>query len=357
MSDVYQQLARKLDEMPNGYPATESGVELKILRKIFTSDEAEFWLKLKLIPETAEAIAERLVAPLGEIQARLDNMALKGEIASAKMFGAQVYMQAPFVIGIFEFQLNRMDKEFADMVEEYAPALMSHVGGFAPSLTRVVPVNAAIDAEHQVHRYEDVRLMLEKAKSFQLQDCICRKEAALQGHQCKHSVEVCLGLSSQEDGFEKYRLGRIVSREEAMQVMAKAEEEGLVHTTYNVKSGHIYICNCCSCCCGVLRGVKYFNAPYLMAKSNFVAQIDRDECAACGVCAEERCPMKAITEDNGSYKVLPERCIGCGVCTGTCPTGAISLTLKPETGRDEPPANLMDWAGKRAASRGIKIIV
>jgi electron transport complex protein RnfB len=266
-------------------------------------------------------------------------------------------MQVPFVIGIFEFQLNRIDKEFADMVEEYAPTLMSSVGGFAPSLTRVVPVNAAIDGQHQIHRYEDVRVMLEKAKSFQLQDCICRKEAALQGHPCKHSVEVCLGLSGEEDGFEKYRLGRIISREEAMQVVAKAEEEGLVHTTYNVKSDHIYICNCCSCCCGVLRGVKYFNAPYLMAKSNFVARIDRDECAACGVCADERCPMKAITEENGSYNVLPERCIGCGVCTRTCPTGAINLTLKPETGRDEPPANLMEWACERATSRGIKIIV
>src|SRR5271157_1035002 len=90
MNDVYQQLAKKLDEMPNGYPATESGVELKILRKIFTPDEAEFWLKLKPIPETAEAIAERLGAPLGEIQSKLDNMVLRGEIASAKIFDNQV---------------------------------------------------------------------------------------------------------------------------------------------------------------------------------------------------------------------------------------------------------------------------
>ena len=142
-----------------------------------------------------------------------------------------------------------------------------------------------------------------------------------------------------------------------MQVMAKAEEEGLVHTTYNVKSGHMYVCNCCSCCCGILRGIKYFNAPYLMAKSNFVARIDGDECAACGVCADERCPMKAIVEEDGSYKVLPERCIGCGVCTKTCPTGAIGLIAKSEAERDEPPANLMDWAGKRAEARGIKIIV
>ena len=94
-----------------------------------------------------------------------------------------------------------------------------------------------------------------------------------------------------------------------------------------------------------------------MAKSNFVALIDPDECAACGVCANERCPVNAIAEEDGSYKVIAERCIGCGVCTKTCPTEAIRLIRKSESARDEPPANLMEWAGKRAEARGIKIIV
>ena len=357
MDDVYHRLAKKLDEMPNGYPGTQSGVELKILRKIFAPEEAEMWLKLKPIPETVETIAERLGAPIGEIQDILDNMVLKGQIASRKMRGNQIYIQLPYIVGIFELQLNHLDKELEDLTREYAPTLMPTLGGFAPAITRVIPVNAKIDGQHQVHSYEDVRLILEKAKAFQLQDCICRKEAALRGRPCKHSVEVCLGLSTHEGGFDKYSPGRLISREEALEVITKAEEEGLVHTTYNVKSGHLYVCNCCSCCCGILLGMKYFNAPYLMAKSNFVAAIDQEECAACGVCADERCPMKAIAEEEGSYHVLPERCIGCGACTGTCPTGAISLMRKPESEHDEPPADLKEWKGKRAANRGIKIMV
>jgi len=357
MEDVYKRLAVKLDELPNGYPATESGVELSILKKVFAPEEAEMALKLKPIPETADAVAARLDRPLAEIQAALDVMAEKGQIGSAKMFGNQVYMLVPFVVGIFEFQLNRMDKEFADLVEEYAPSLIPALGGFAPAVTRVIPINAPIDAQHQVFRYEDVRKMFEKAKSFQLMECICRKEQSLQGHNCTHTLETCLAFSNHEGAFDKYARGKHISKEEALKVVELSEAEGLVHTSYNVQAGHMFLCNCCSCCCGILRGMKQFNAPYLMAKSNFVAVINPDECAACGVCADERCPMGAIQEQDGSYTVQPERCIGCGVCTTTCPTESISLVRKPASQVDEPPANLLEWYGKRADSRGIKIIV
>lgn len=355
MEDVYKRLATKLHELPNGFPPTESGVELKILRKIFTADEAEMALKIRPLPETAEAVAARLGKPLGEMQSILDNMVNKGQIGSAKMNGVQVYMLVPFVVGIFEFQWEHLDKELADLMEEYGPTLLGTLGTFGPSLMRVVPINAAIDAKHQVHPYEDIRLLLEGAKSFQVVDCICRKEQALQGKPCTHSVEVCLGFSSSEGAFDKYPRGRTISKEDAMQVLAKAEEEGLVHCTYNVKSGNMFVCNCCSCCCGILRGMKNFNAPFLLAKSDYFAAIDQEKCAACGVCAEERCPMDAITEENGTYKVLPERCIGCGVCTPSCPTDAIGLIRKPETERDEPPANIVEWYFKRAGSRGISI--
>lgn len=357
MEDVYRRLATKLHELPNGFPPTESGVELKILRKIFSPEEAEMALKMRPLPETAEALAERLERSQEEMQAILDDMVMKGQIGTAKMNGRQVYMLAPFVVGIFEFQLNRLDKELADLMEEYGPALLGTLGGFGPSLMRVVPVNAKIDGQHQVHRYEDIRLLLEGAKSFQVVDCICRKERALHGKTCKHSVEVCLGFSNSEGAFDTYRRGKTISKAEALEVLKKSEEEGLVHCTYNVQAGNMFVCNCCSCCCGILRGMKSFNAPFLLAKSDYFAVIDQETCAACGFCMEERCPMEAIVEENGAYRVNPERCIGCGVCTTSCPADAIGLIRKPESERDEPPANIVDWYFKRAGSRGISIRV
>ena len=139
MTDVYKELARKLDALPQGYPATESGIELRILEKIFSPEEAEMALKIKPIPETVEAIAQRLGKPVPEMQAILDDMVGKGQIGSFKFFGKQVYMFFPFVIGVYEFQLDRMDKELTEMFEEYAPQLLKEFGGYAPASARVVP--------------------------------------------------------------------------------------------------------------------------------------------------------------------------------------------------------------------------
>jgi len=357
MTDVYERLAKKLDDLPNGFPATESGVELKILKKIFSPEDAEMALKLRPIPETAEVIAERLGKPVDEMEAILDSMVKKGQIGSAKMKGQQVYIFFPFIFGIFEFQLNRMDKEFAELMREYSPHLITTVGAYAPPIMRVVPVNVQVDAQHTILPYEDLRQMFEKAKSFQVMDCICKKEQALLGKPCKHSLEVCLAFANNEDAFDKYPSGRIISREEALEVIKKADEEGLVHATFNVQSGQMFVCNCCTCCCGMLVGVKRFNAPHLMAKSNFVSIIDQDTCAACGTCAEERCPMEAIVQQDGTYMVQPDRCIGCGVCVSTCPTESITLIRKPETDQTQPPAHLFDWYFKRAENRGVRIMV
>ena len=139
MNDSYKKLAEKLDKLPNGFPATDSGIELRILQKIFTPEEAEMAVKIRPIPETADAIAHRLGRMLDEMQSILDNMVLKGQIGTAKMKEGQVYMLVPFVVGIFEFQLYRLDKELADLVRAYAPYLMPSLGQHKPSLVRVIP--------------------------------------------------------------------------------------------------------------------------------------------------------------------------------------------------------------------------
>lgn len=353
MEEVYRELAKKLDQLPHGYPATESGVELRILQKIFRPEEAAMALKLRPIPEPAEAIAQRIGKPLPEMQSILDDMTRKGQIGSIKTGEQQTYALFPFVVGIFEFQMNRMDEELATLCHEYAPSLAAVLGKFAPALTRVVPVNSQVKAEHQVFAYEDVREIFGKAKSFQQMDCICRKENALLGKPCKHPSDVCLAFSSHEGAFDKYPLGKIISREEALAIAGRAEEEGLVHLTYNMQDESFFMCNCCSCCCHSLRGMKEYNMPFMLAKSHYFAAIEPETCTACGTCADERCPMDAVVEDNGSYRVQPERCIGCGVCTTTCPTESITLIRKPESEQDEPPANILDWYFKRSQNRGV----
>ncbi|UCD84521.1 MAG: 4Fe-4S binding protein [Deltaproteobacteria bacterium] len=356
MTDVYERLAKKLDDMPNGYPSTESGIELKILRKIFTPEEAEIALRLKPMPETVETIAERLEKPVPEMQTILDNMTEKGQIASLKAFGHQVYVLPPFAVGIVELQVNRMDKELAELIREYEPTLVKTVGSFAPAMLRVVPVSAKIHAGLQVHPYEDVRRMMEEAKSFQLAECICRKEAAMEGRPCKHTLEACLSFSREEGAFDKYPIGKIISKEEALKVLANSEEEGLIHSTYNVEDSQpiSFICNCCSCCCGIFRWMNEYKAPYILAKSSYWASIDQENCTACGTCADERCPVDAIVEEGDTYRVVAEHCIGCGVCIPACSADAITLIPKPESEQDKTPASLIEWSLSRAASRGVE---
>ncbi|MGB6068679.1 MAG: hypothetical protein WBG50_28045 [Desulfomonilaceae bacterium] len=357
MTDVYKRLAKKLDELPNGFPSTDSGVELKILQKIFTLEDAEMALKIRPIPETAAQIGERLGKPGNEMDTILGNMVKKGQIGTTRMNDQQVYLFFPFVFGIWEFQQPRLDKELAELMEEYGPSLMGTLGRYAPAMMRVVPINIEIDGEHQVRPYEDLRRTLEDAKSFRVMDCICKKERGLMGEPCKHPTEVCMAFSNHEGAFEKYPVGRAISREEALELVKKCDEEGLVHMTFNVQNNQMFVCNCCSCCCGVIRGMMDYNAPNIMAKSNYHASINQETCAVCGICADERCPVKAIAEKDGVYEVQQDRCIGCGVCVPTCATDSITLVRKPDAAHEAPPDHLMDWYFKRAQNRGTKIVV
>jgi len=353
--DIYKLLAEKLDALPEGFPATESGVELKILREIFTPDEAEMVLKMNPLPETVEDIALRLGKPVDDMRTIFDGMARKGQIASLRMGGRQVYRLLPFVVGIYEFQRReRQTKELVKLFEEYLPVLSRKVGGHRPHLTRVIPINAGIKADLHILQHEDVRQMIEKAKSLRVQECICRREQALLGNRCQHTLNNCIQYSMEEGAYDYFKLdGDIISKEEALKIIDEAEEEGLVHNTYNVEEAiGGFICNCCPCCCGLLRSLKEFDAPYILARSRYVATIDQDSCESCGICREERCPMDAIIEDDDGYLVQGERCIGCGVCVVTCPSESISLIERPEADRDEMAENIIDWGKRRLEERG-----
>lgn len=354
MDRIYEQLAAKLDELPHGFPRTESGVELRILEKIFASDEAAMAVRLLPIPEPVGAIAYRLGRPAEELRSILDGMVRRGQILSFRLRGETVYGLAPFVIGIYEFQLPRMDAELATLVEEYAPHLSGTVGGAKPALARVIPVNARIDAAAVILPYEDVRGMLAGARSFRLMECICRTEQAKLGKPCSHPLETCMAFSTRENAYEgtlATDYGRTVTREDALAVLDLSERDGLVHCTYNVQRDPMFVCNCCTCCCGFLRGVKEFGAPHLLVRSNWVSAIEAGRCTACGACAGGQCPMDAIALQEGRYTVSEGRCIGCGVCTIGCPTDAIMLRSRPRRERTTPPGTIAAWAFARAVQR------
>jgi len=159
---------------------------------------------------------------------------------------------------------------------------------------------------------------------------------------------MCLGFSSVERAPGPYD----VSREEALAVLDKAEEIGLVHTVSNVMKGFGYVCNCCGCCCGILRGVTEWGIENSVAHANYYAVIDPDECLNCGTC-RKRCQVHAISEQNGVSTVDLKRCIGCGLCATGCPNNAAKLQRKPESQIINPPEDFATWEHERLHNRGI----
>lgn len=354
MSDVYHRLAKVLDTLPNGFPSTESGVEIRLLKKIFTPEEADLFCDLRLTFETVEQIAERTGRSLDGLEERLTGMQERGEIFGLDLGGIKFFKMLPWVFGIYEFQLQRMDRELAEMSEEYMQVYGKQFFKNKPQLMQVVPVEREIPNKQESLHYEQVSNIIKNAQSFMANECICKKEQGLLGNPCDKPLEVCMAFAPITGVFEDSQTGRVISREEAYALLNKAEEAGLVHLTWNIENGHFFICNCCGCCCGVLRGINELGLSASdVINSYYYAEIDPDECAACGTCMDERCQVRAIEEDGEAYRVIRERCIGCGLCISTCPSEAVKLVRKTGEEIESPPPDENTWYEERGRRRGV----
>jgi len=355
--EVYKKLAKVLDTLPNGFPATETGVEIKLLKKIFRPEDADLFCDLRLDFETAQQISERTGRLLEGLEEHLLQMSGRGQISRIDFGGVQVFKMIPWAFGIYEFQLPHMDKEMAALCEEFMR--QHYIPQFFKTklpLMQVVPVEKSISGKQQALPYEQVSRIIESSLSFAVFDCICKKQKHLLGHGCDKPLEVCTAFAPVPGLFQDDKHFRAISKEEAFAVLDKAEAAGLVHTTWNIQSGHYFICNCCGCCCASLEainksGIKASDA----VNSSYFSRIDADACTACGVCKEERCQVNAIEAGDEAYTIVAEKCIGCGLCVTTCPVQAISLVRKEDEDIAKPPVDEMDWYIRRAQLRGVDI--
>ncbi len=357
MSDeAYHKLAKVLDTIPNGFPTTESGVEIKLLKKIFTPEETDLFCDLRLSFETAEQIAERTGRPLEGMEDRLIAMQDRGQLFGASMGGIRLFKMAPWALGIYELQLNRLDREFAELNEEFYPAFGKQFFGNTPQLMQTLPIEEEISVEQEALPYELVSNLLENSQSFIVRECICKKEQEFMDNPCEKPLEVCMGFAPIPGAFDDYTIGRVVTKEEAKEVLNKSEEAGLVHLTSNFQNGQFFLCNCCGCCCGVLRGITQLGIPAsTVINSHYYAVINSDDCTVCGTCADERCQVDAIEEGEDAYRIIEEKCIGCGLCITTCPGETIQLVRKKEEDIVQPPADEADWFKERGRQRGVDI--
>ncbi|MCF8034838.1 MAG: 4Fe-4S dicluster domain-containing protein [Desulfarculaceae bacterium] len=350
--DVFQKLAHHLDSLPGGFPPTKDGVELKILKKLFSPAQAELALHCTLIPEPARVVARRAKLPLDEARTRLDEMVDQGLILGIyPKQGEPLYMAAQYVIGIWEYNVNNLDEELVGLMNAYIPTLFDpEIWKEAPQL-RTIPVGKSIDAAHRIMPHEQAEELIRRQKKLHVAPCICRREHTMVGKGCGKEEETCLVFGAGAYYYEHRGVGRSITQEEALEIIKKADEQGLVLQPSNAEK-IINICCCCGDCCQVLKTLKRYPRPAELAATPFVAEAQPEECIGCGVCLE-RCQMDALSLDDEEKVVLAvERCIGCGLCVSTCPSGALTLERKPEDEQKTVPANVKEMGMGLARARG-----
>ena len=349
--DSYQKLAERLDKIPNGFPKTESGVELKLLAKLFTPEEATLASSLSLELLSVKDIASMNGLGEPDVKSMLIGMVKKGLIDMRRKEGeGLVFCLIPFVVGFYERQNAKIDKEFAELFEAYYKESFHKTMLVNPSVHRVIPVEKTIPVSTDVMPYEKASTYLDDARSWGVLNCICRVQQKLIGKGCDHTVENCLVFSSRPDAFDRTDDIRAISKEEALEILAEADREGLVHAPSNTQTEVNYICNCCTCSCGVLRGMVEYGNTDIIARSDFYAVVDQELCTACEDCLE-RCQFNALKMADDTCTVDTALCVGCGLCVTACPTEALSLEQKSPDEITPPPISENEWRRKRENAR------
>ncbi|GAB6906127.1 4Fe-4S ferredoxin iron-sulfur binding domain-containing protein [Desulfosarcina cetonica] len=351
MTDIYKQLATFLDNLPAGYPSTDSGLELRILKRLFTPEEAAAAMTLTMIPETVAAVAARTGRDAAQLETLFAEMAAKGLIFRISKRDQTLFSAAQFVVGIWEYHLNSLDEGLVQDVNAYMPTLLKK--GWLENETkqlRVVPVSKSLSADMAVMPYEAAEAILKGQSKIVVSPCICRKEQKLIGKGCDKPMETCFSFGAAAFYYEKNGLGRSIDKAEALEILKAGVDAGLVLQPGNQQKTS-NICMCCGCCCGILKNLKTLDKPALAVHTNYFAKVVEADCIGCGDCVA-RCQMDAIVLDDVA-RVDAARCIGCGLCVTGCPTEAMRLSEKNADARYVPPRSVLETYMNIAKERGL----
>jgi Pyruvate/2-oxoacid:ferredoxin oxidoreductase delta subunit len=257
----------------------------------------------------------------------------------------------PFVVGIYEMQIDSIDEELAQLVEAYFQHAFGEALKLTPQFHRIIPVGESIRNTMEVHPFESASGLVNAASAWGVQDCICRKQKALIGEGCEHPLDACMVLGQQPGAFDNNSTIRALSREAALATLKRAADSGLVHSVSNNQRGIHYICNCCTCSCGILRGMASLGMANVIARSAFVNTVDAALCDSCENCLSY-CQFDALKMED-SLQINSLRCLGCGVCVPACPQVALILVRRPQDEILPIPETFSDWGAQRLAARGL----
>ncbi len=352
MDDLYYRLADHLKDLVMGYPFSPELINL--LKEMYSSEEAAILVGLPndldpLVTVSAAAVAASLGRSMGEVEPILERLTGKNLIFSGPTrTGEKGYalLQVGYGMPQTFFWAGRMGeraKKMGWLVYKYFNTKITGqiYGGLPTKSYRYVPVDKKVEAPLQgVMPYERMEPIIKGTTKIGVAHCPCRVAARAGGlADCGHSLENCLKYDEMAEFVIAQGLARPISKDEALHILAKSEEEGLVHMVDNSRDTVRHTCNCCGHYCWNVGLLNRRRIPRdsLMAVY-FLRQTQEDECIGCGACAEI-CPVSAVEMKDGLAMVDLDWCLGCGVCVASCPVDAISIVRRS---KPEPPTDSID---------------
>ena len=283
---------------------TYNDPEYLILEPIVDDDMCQIMMHMRLeANRTAEEIARRSKKDLDFTLKQLEKLKNAGVVRSRKVDGKLCWYYPIWVPGIMEGVLSNREQcdrypILGQCFERYTRERVSMLAPFMDvgmNLMRVIPVQSAIENNSRKASYDEVEKLIQDAWAVSVGPCSCRRARRLMGEGCGHLEEdMCMYLNDNAVNYSETGAHRLISKEEAFEILKRAEDNGLVHEL-NVTPGYddtTAICNCCGCSCFALRIASYFRAPDAI-RTNYIAQIDKDKCVACGQCVEN-CQLNAV---------------------------------------------------------------
>ncbi len=372
MNEIYRQ-ACGIIVNAGGTPLPVTDTLIKIIQRVIREDEIEFILAFKdQKSQTLEQLKKSSGMTEEQIVQMTDRLARKGVIfnqPSSK--GIMVYRLLPLInVGIFEYlfmqklEYTQENKElgrlFLQLFEEQKKEMhesrdkILSIMDTMPAVDRTVPIrmnkptgnstviqiNQSFEPREKVLQTKNVAELIEKFDEIAVGHCFCRHHKDILDESCKQTDlrECCFTFGKSARFTAAQGFMRMIDKKEALDILMRAEEDGLVHKAYHpnfdVTRDETSVCNCCKCCCG--NSVVNQIMPIINV-ANFIAEVDPDACVGCGICADY-CHSDAIclTADNVSV-VDKTRCIGCGACAHFCPEDAIRLHESDRVVRIPPP--------------------
>jgi len=358
----YRLLQERLDRNVTGAPASEA--MMRVLRLLFNPEEAHIARRLPQLV-ALPALARKLEVDHEELGERITSMAERGLVLDFERDGTRYVVATPVVIGFFEFTFMRSRPDAP--MDEYAQAFAAlfEEEGFARSIfTGTTQIGRSFvreevlpDGDTEILDWERATEVVRTADAVAVSLCPCRTDATLRGEGCDAPTRTCLTFGNSARVMARAGIAEPITNVEAMEILLEAKEAGLAQTGDNVRNEVSHLCNCCGCCCGMMRGIKRFSIYDGIVPSNWMATIDHGKCRGCATCAKA-CPAEAITVVSSEGKGLRKnwalidgaRCLGCGVCGDVCRWDAHGMELRED--RPFVPADTMERVAMMAIERG-----